>query len=1178
MYSDINSSTWNSLDLKRSVSANNGEAVHTNIIPHSNTVRVIGIPLYTAAVSSHETIVNYHTVRNTLTLLQRSQIRDERNVPAELKQYVNAQDLQTDQHTAPVDILCARYNTSITSGLCNITTVEKHNRLTPPKKPSLLWLFCKQLFAGFNGALCIAFILGFISWKPIGQLNGATPSTTTLYISVLLVIVVFLCSSLSFYQELAANQIVASLSKIQTVDVHVLRNGEWIDIPSDELRLGDIVKVEMGMRVPADLRMVEVIDMKIDLSMLTGESEPISCTTQSTSSNYMESRNQAFLGADVLQGSGVGLVVNVGDNTVMGKIGTLTNGNKRLTGSLTAEINHFVLIVLSLGLTVASCSVLAWGVWVYQRYPTYLTVSGILQVVLGFAVAFVPEGLPISVTVTLGITARRMYRQNVLVKDLTTVETFNTISLIASDKTGTLTQNKMSVSRVVLGQSEQQQLSPIDKLYEHSSIPELQRTLLHYCVTLCNNASEEVGDDSTTDANNNLSTVIKGDASDVALYHYAAQQVHPCGLQQFRQQYPRKHALPFNSKNKYMITINRVIMNDKNINVVFVKGATEIVLSRCDRTIDTQTGEIRSMSSGDRAMWESKINYVGKAGERALGFACTMLDDTEYDSKYEYKVNDDGTTNYPSSGLIFLGIVSLIDPAKPEVAGALQKCREAKIRVAMVTGDHPTTAEAIAKNIGLISLPTVNRLQLSHDSESGNSILTCESNGRIIGVRSPDMLGGSLATDLTLRLQHQTSEMVWHPDGNKESMSLANIESALRQGNNHQEPDSCIKSDDIAIEMVSELRYIKPHEERINCALVVTGAQVSLFDKELWSWTLRHQEIVFARTTPEQKLRIVLEAQARGESVAVTGDGVNDAPALRAANLGIAMASGSEVAKEAGHMILLDNNFNSVVAGIELGRTMFDNLKKVCTYLLPAGTFSEALTVISQVFLGIPQPLGSFYMIIICVFTDVFLSTALMYEKAESDVMSRPPRNKKRDRLVDWRLIFFAWGNIGVIESVSAWCVFLWYMSQNGLPPHTLIFAWDKWPASDPTVQYNGIDGLTCNQLLGNGNALFFCTLVLCQFGNLLSVRTRRGSILQHNPFYGPNSNLRIPIGMVGAIVTILIVTRVQWFFNVFGAGVAELPFALAGLGFASFILMYDETRKYICRNYPKSIIARVAW
>ena len=269
----------------------------------------------------------------------------------------------------------------------------------------------------------------------------------------------------------------------------------------------------------------------------------------------------------------------------------------------------------------------------------------------------------------------------------------------------------------------------------------------------------------------------------------------------------------------------------------------------------------------------------------------------------------------------------------------------------------------------------------------------------------------------------------------------------------------------------------------------------------------------------------------------------------------------------------LDNNFSSIVHGIEMGRTVFDNLKKVLLYLLPAGSFSEMLPVIANVFLGMPLPLSPFLMVVICVLTDMGPALALVNEKPESQIMTRSPRDVDHDRLVDGKLLFFAYLNIGMIQSFCAFLLYFLYLDDHGIPPSGVFLAFDKWRDG-----YYGRSQEELDEMVYHAQTVYFLALVIMQFGNLLSVRTRRISLFQQNPFYGPKRNLHIPIAMcVSALIAVLF-TQIEWINSQFHTRPVDAVYVLPALGFAAFIFLYDETRKYIVRKYPKSITAKLAW
>jgi len=368
---------------------------------------------------------------------------------------------------------------------------------------------------------------------------------------------------------------------------------------------------------------------------------------------------------------------------------------------------------------------------------------------------------------------------------------------------------------------------------------------------------------------------------------------------------------------------------------------------------------------------------------------------------------------------------------------------------------------------------------------------------------------------------------------------------------------------------------IKPEDDDVIRSIALTGDEIATFTAEDWNKVIgNYTEVVFARTTPEQKLRIVKETKARGDNiVAVTGDGVNDAPALKASDIGVAMGSGSDVAKEAAAMILMDNKFSSIPVAIELGRLVFDNLKKVTLYLMPAGTYTEFLPVFANVFLGMQLALSSYLQVCFSITNDVVMSISLMFEQPEVDLMLRKPRNARTGRLTNWKFFVQIYLVIGLMMWPCAMSMWFLYMSHQGLGFYDVIEVFDKWT--------DGYKGYTITQLtnfVNTGQCVYYVTMVFMQYGGLLAVRNRRVSILQSNPLWGPRRNLAVPIGMTA---TALIAVT-----NLYGPGLQRvflttpIPGMFWGIpfSFALGILLVDETRKLIVRSYPKSIIAKMAW
>jgi len=368
---------------------------------------------------------------------------------------------------------------------------------------------------------------------------------------------------------------------------------------------------------------------------------------------------------------------------------------------------------------------------------------------------------------------------------------------------------------------------------------------------------------------------------------------------------------------------------------------------------------------------------------------------------------------------------------------------------------------------------------------------------------------------------------------------------------------------------------MKPTEDDPIRALILTGDDINTLAADDWDVVVgAYTEIVFARTTPEQKLTIVEEIKARGDNtVAVTGDGVNDAPALKASDVGVAMGSGSDVAKEAAALILLNNDLSSIPIAIEMGRLVFDNLKKVILYLMPAGTYTEFITVFANVFLGMQLALSSYLQVCFSITNDVVMSISLMYEKPEADLMLRKPRNARTDRLTDWRFFIQIYLFIGLMMWPCAMSMWFLYMSQQGLGFYDVILVYNKW-----TDGYKGFTIEQLNHFVFVGQCIYYITMVFMQYGGLLSVRNRRVSILQSNPLWGPRRNLVVPMGMIG--------TALIGVTNLYGPGLQKvfsttpIPGMFWGLPFtfALGILCMDEMRKLIVRTYPNSIIAKMAW
>ena len=363
--------------------------------------------------------------------------------------------------------------------------------------------------------------------------------------------------------------------------------------------------------------------------------------------------------------------------------------------------------------------------------------------------------------------------------------------------------------------------------------------------------------------------------------------------------------------------------------------------------------------------------------------------------------------------------------------------------------------------------------------------------------------------------------------------------------------------------IVSDRKSSSSGLSRNRKSIVLSGSDIETLDDSMWDKLATYEEIVFARTTPEHKLKIVKEFQSRELTVGMTGDGVNDAPSLKEADIGIAMGSGSDIAIEAADMVLLDS-FAAIIEAVKYGRVVYDNLKKTITYLLPAGSFSEFWPVFTNVAFGLPQILSSFLMIIICCFTDCAAATAIAYEKPESDVLSRPPRNARKDRLVNWKLVLQAYGFFGILEATASFAMAYWFAQRSGIPFSTLWFGFGALP--------EGMSQDTYTSILNTASSVYFVNLVVMQWFVLFAVRTRRLSVLQHRMNW-----LLLPAIVFGLLVAIFFL-YVPKFHGVLQTAVVPVEHWFLPMAFGMGILLLDEGRKWCLRRWPKGWVGKLAW
>ncbi|CAF1521401.1 unnamed protein product, partial [Adineta steineri] len=664
-------------------------------------------------------------------------------------------------------------------------------------------------------------------------------------------------------------------------------------------------------------------------------------------------------------------------------------------------------------------------------------------------------------------------------------------------------------------------------------------------------------------------TKLVGDAADVALYHLCQDK---CGvdIENVRKVNPRINVVPFNSKNKFMITANLLehkTTNDDNV-VITLKGAPDFVLPRCSTYKTDEGSDEIPITDEFKQSIQQRQEALGKSGYRVIAMLQQTISNNEYMTKMEeyrkskketQSVSDEPDLNgLPINNYCFIGMFSLLDPARPEVPDAVLKARRAQIRVAMVTGDHPTTAAAIAKKVNILSKEVsidngIDTFKIERNSETGETLARLMRNSNTV-------LETHSVGELTTNIDVKGIDALDTDDEQKKK----------------KKPNICSR-------LLAKLRFYlsdpnqSKHIEKlplIPYGVVVAGGDIPSMDDYMWDWVLSHQELVFARTSPEQKLRIVMELSKRGEVVAVTGDGTNDAPALKQADLGVAMAAGTDVAREAGDMILLDNNFSSIIKAIETGRLLSDNLKKVAIYLLPGGSWSEVIPVFFTIWLGIPLSLSAFLAIIFCMLNDVVNALAMVSEKAEDDIMSRPPAIRHKTHLLDWKLLFHAYILVGTIECFSAYFCFFWFYSSQGIPLSSIFFTYSKY-GKNPYINKTE-DELTLIQQ--KGQCIYYVALCIMQFFNLLSSRTRHVSFFRHNPFFGKARNLTIVFGIIFSTCVGLIITLIPWLNHVFKTHPVPVKFVCPAIGFGAAMFILDEIRKFFVRRYPNSFLAKMAW
>ena len=897
------------------------------------------------------------------------------------------------------------------------------NILEETGKESIIKKYLRQFRNLFSILLTVGFILSFIG-------EYIDPGKGNLYIGIALAGVVVINGTFTFIQEYQAEKTMESFRQLLPPHARTLREGKVKEILASELVVGDVILLEEGDKVPADGRLIETNALKVDNSAITGESEPQLRSLEYTHPNILESRNMVFSGTLVQSGNGKAVVFGIGHNTQIGSLATLTQQTSGVDTPIRKELNHFIKVI-------SAIAVIMGVIFFILAFFLQNVFLASLIFAIGIIVANVPEGLLPTVTLALSLASRRMASQNALIKQLESVETLGSTTVICADKTGTLTQNRMAVNTLMIGfeclilqySLSSQKKTATQEVEESKSKAATQEIAdlgtEEVCITekpvwnpeklspvfirvagLCNNAELSESPPGYT-----------GDPTEGALLVFANSIED---IKRLQSDYPRLEEFPFDSRTKRMEVICRTPEGKLE---VYLKGAPEVVVKMCSSSLDS--GEIRKLDENKQQKLLDRHLSFAKKGERIIALAYRQIEELK-----EY-----------TEDFIFLGFVGIVDPPRPEAREAIAKCHTAGIKVVMITGDHPVTAESIAKDVGL--------------ANSGN-----------FEIITGDELATLSSTDLASRLKNPS--------------------------------------------------------------------------------------IIFARTSPVQKLKIVQLFQAEGEIVTMTGDGVNDAPAIKNADMGVAMGSGTDVAREAADMILLDDNFATIVNAIEEGRTVFDNIKKFIVYII-THTIPEVLPYIAFILFALPLPMPVQLILAIDLGTDMLPALALGEEKGEEDIMKRPPR-PRTEKLLTPQVLLTAYGIKGPIEAIAGFFCYFAVLLEGG------------WSFGEQLANNN--------PLYMQSITAFFSAVIICQIANVFASRTRYQSVFSMGLF----SNRTVLVGIASELLILAFIIWNPSANLIFNTSPLDLRYLLIAVPFAILLLGIDELRKYLLRKNVIWVTRYLKW
>jgi sodium/potassium-transporting ATPase subunit alpha len=835
------------------------------------------------------------------------------------------------------------------------------NEIKEAKKTPLFLRFLRQFTHFLAVLLWVAAFMAFLS-------EYLHPGEGMLTLGIAIISVIFINAIFTYIQEYRTEKSIEKLKLLLPFRVKVIREGKEREIMAQYIVPGDLIILSEGDKVPADSRLIETKYIMVNNAPLTGESEPVPLKSEPCEGELIESRNIVFAGTTVVSGSGKAVVFSTGMRTEFGRIAHLTSVVEAGLSPLQKEIVKATRIIAFLA-TVMGIAFFFIGQFIGKSFWENFIFA------IGIIVANVPEGLLPTVTLSLAMGSQRMAKKMALIKTLTSVETLGSVTVICTDKTGTLTQNKMEVKKIWTIDNRQ---SSID--------------LLMKIAYLCNNAKFINGQ-------------YKGDPTEIALLKYVRENVGDIKSERISE-------IPFDSERKRMTTVNII----DGHGFVFTKGAMENMLPLCS---DLLIGEKKiPIEEIRKKQIIDAYHSLMDSGLRVLTFAYREM--KESDISAENIEND----------MVFAGLIGIEDPPRPEVPDAIRKCREAGIKVIMITGDGSRTAIAIAREIGLVG---------------GNPVVI--------------------------------------------------------EGHNF----------------------------------------VRMSDRELRE-KLSEKEIIFARMTPKHKMRVVSILKEEGEQVAVTGDGVNDAPALKKADIGIAMGiTGTDVAKEAADMILLDDNFATIVNAIEEGRAVFENIKKFMSYIF-SSNIPEIVPYLAYVLFRIPLPLTIMQILAVDLGTDMLPALALGAEKPTEDLMKQPPRDPK-ERLLNWKLLSRAYLFLGPIEAIAGLFGFFYILNSGGWQGEML-----------PTH----------NSLYMQATTACLTAIIVTQIANVFACRSFRESVFKIGIF----SNPFIFVGIIFEVILQLFIVYHPIGNMIFST--YPIPFSvwLLFIPFAILLFSAEELRKLIVRRF----------